>query len=199
MRYATSGDLRIAYQTFGDGPIDLVVVPGFISNLDLIWESPAFGPLLERLGRVARCVVFDKRGTGLSDRDLGFGSLEERIDDLRAVMDAVGLERATFFGFSEGGPLSLLFAATYPERAAALVLYGTMARILRGPDYPEGLDPEVATVFLDELERRWGPATPFAPSASTSRRPPRWSSCSPATSAARARRGWRGTSSNVTS
>jgi len=154
--YATSGDLRIAYQTFGDGPIDLVIVPGFISNLDLIWESPAFGPILERMGRTARCVVFDKRGTGLSDRDLGFGSLEERMDDLRAVTDAVGFEQPKVFGVSEGGPLSLLFAATYPGRVAALALYGTMARALRAPDYPSGVDPELMPVFLDELERRWG-------------------------------------------
>jgi class 3 adenylate cyclase len=156
VRYATSGDLRIAYQAFGEGDTDVVIVPGFVSNLDMVWETSAFGPVLERLGEVASCVVFDKRGTGLSDRDLGFGSLEDRMDDLRAVMDAVGFERAKFFAVSEGGPLSLVFAATYPDRAEALALYGTMPRAMRAPDYPQGVDPELVPAFLEELERRWG-------------------------------------------
>jgi class 3 adenylate cyclase len=156
VRYARSGDLRIAYQEFGDGPIDLVMVPGFVSNLDMMWETPSFGPILERIGSFARGVVFDKRGTGLSDRDFGFGSLEERMDDIRAVMDDVGWERAGLFGVSEGGPLSVLFAAAYPERATALALYGTMARIRRAPDFPEGLEESIMVPFLDEVERRWG-------------------------------------------
>jgi class 3 adenylate cyclase len=156
VRYATSGDLRIAYQQFGEGSLDLVMVPGFVSNLDMVWESPAFAPILERLGSFARCSVFDKRGTGLSDRDFGFGSLEERMDDIRAVMDDAGIERAALFGVSEGGPLSVLFAAAYPQRATALALYGTMARIRRAPDFPEGLDGALTQVFLEEVERRWG-------------------------------------------
>jgi class 3 adenylate cyclase/alpha-beta hydrolase superfamily lysophospholipase len=156
VRYATSGDLRIAYQTFGDGPFELVIVPGFISNLDMIWESPAVGPILERFGGFARCVVFDKRGTGLSDRDLGFGSLEERMDDIRAVVDAVGFERPAIFGFSEGGPLSLLFSATYPSRVSSLAIYGTMARILVAPDYPDGLTWDVLQPLLEDVEARWG-------------------------------------------
>jgi pimeloyl-ACP methyl ester carboxylesterase len=139
VRYATSGDLRIAYQEFGDGDFELVIVPGFISNLDMVWETLTFAPILERFGRIARCVVFDKRGTGLSDRDLGFGSLADRMDDIRAVVDDVGFERPSLFAVSEGGPLSLLFTATYPERVRSLVLYGTIARIVEAPDYPQGV------------------------------------------------------------
>ena len=156
VRYATSGDLRIAYQTFGDGPIEVVIVPGFISNLDMIWQSPAFAPILERFAAVARCLVFDKRGTGLSDRDLGFGSLEERMDDIRAVVDTAGFARPALFGFSEGGPLSLLYAATYPERVHSMALYGTMARVLAAPDYPEGADPQLAAALLERVEATWG-------------------------------------------
>jgi len=156
VQYATSGDLRIAYQEFGDGPMDLVVVPGFVSNLDMVWETPALAPTLERVGRFARCVVFDKRGTGLSDRDFGFGSLEERMDDIRAVVDHVGLARTALLGISEGGPLSVLFAAAYPERVTTMALYGTMARIRQGPGYPDGFDDSFIPSFLDEVERRWG-------------------------------------------
>jgi class 3 adenylate cyclase len=156
VRYATSGDLRIAYQTFGEGPMNLVIVPGFISNLDMMWDSPAFGPIFERLGGFARCVLFDKRGTGLSDRELGFGSLEERMDDIRAVLDAADIDRAALFGYSEGGPLSLLFAAAYPERASALAIYGTMARVMVAPDYPIGLDRELLEEFAVAVEELWG-------------------------------------------
>jgi class 3 adenylate cyclase len=156
VRYATSGDLRIAYQTFGAGDLELVMVPGFISNLDMIWQTTTMAPILERLGGFARCVVFDKRGTGLSDRDLGFGSLEERMDDIRAVVDAVGFEQPAVFGISEGGPLSLLFAATYPERVRSLALYGTMARVRWAPDYPEGAPAELIEPLLEGIEERWG-------------------------------------------
>jgi class 3 adenylate cyclase/pimeloyl-ACP methyl ester carboxylesterase len=155
IRYAKSGDLRIAYQQFGDGDMDLVVAPGFVSNLDMVWEASAFAPILERLGSFARCVIFDKRGTGLSDRH-SFGSLEERMDDIRAVMDDSGLEHAAAFGISEGGPLAILFAAKYPERVTALAVYGAMARTMRGPDFPDGIDPAIMPDFLAELERRWG-------------------------------------------
>jgi class 3 adenylate cyclase/pimeloyl-ACP methyl ester carboxylesterase len=163
VKYATSGDLRIAYQEFGEGPINLVIAPGFISNLDQIWDSPPIAPVLERLGRIARCVVFDKRGTGLSDRDLGFGSLEERMDDIRAVVDAVGFDRVALFGYSEGGPLSLLFAATYPERVTELALYGTMARIVVAPDYPEGMAPELREPLLQIVESEWGTGRALLP------------------------------------
>ena len=125
--YARSGDLRIAYQVVGEGPLDLVFVPGFISNLDLYWDEPNMAHFLSRLGSFSRLILFDKRGTGLSDRLGNLPSLEERMDDVRAVMDAVGSEKAALFGISEGGAMSMLFAATYPERTQALILYGTYA------------------------------------------------------------------------
>ena len=126
-RYASNGDVRIAYQVIGHGPIDLVFVPGFISNLEVQWEYPGFNHLLTRLGAFTRLIMFDKRGTGLSDRvDARYlPSLETRMDDMRAVMDAVGSGRAALLGASEGGPMSVLFAATHPKRTRALVLYGS--------------------------------------------------------------------------
>src|SRR5262245_66138515 len=111
-RYAKSGDVSIAYQVVGDGPLDLVVVPGWISNVDFAWEDPLYGEWVRRLAAFSRVILFDKRGTGLSDRDVGNSTLEERMDDLRAVLTAVGSKRAALLGFSEGGPLSMLFAAT---------------------------------------------------------------------------------------
>src|SRR4051812_25860296 len=127
-RYAKSGDISIAYQVLGTGPMDLVFVPGFVSNLDVAWEGPGMANLYSSLASFSRLILFDKRGTGLSDRMAGIANLEERMDDVRAVMDAVGSERAALFGISEGGPMSLLFAATYPERAKALILYASFAR-----------------------------------------------------------------------
>src|SRR5215471_16438609 len=127
-RYAKSGELRIAYQVVGSEPLDLVFVPGFVSNIDLFWEMPECGHFFSRLSTFSRLIMFDKRGTGLSDRDVGVATLEERMDDVRAVMDAAGSEHAALFGVSEGGPMSLLFAATYPQRVQALVLYGSYAR-----------------------------------------------------------------------
>src|SRR5438477_1153453 len=126
-RYARSGDIRIAYQTIGSGPFDLVFVPGFASNVDATWELPSWARFYSRLASFSRLILFDKRGTGLSDRSAGIATLEERMDDVRAVMDAAGSERAALFGVSEGGPMSLLFAATYPQRVRALILYGTYA------------------------------------------------------------------------
>jgi len=125
-RYARSGDVRIAYQVIGNGPIDLVFVPGFLSNLEVHWEDPGYSHLLQRLGAFTRLIQFDKRGTGLSDRvdNRDLPSLETRMDDVRAVMDAAGSGRAALLGASEGAPMSILFAATYPERTRALVLYG---------------------------------------------------------------------------
>ena len=128
IRYARSSDLRIAYQVVGTGPLDLVFVPGFVSNIDLLWEMPEWAHFYSRLAAFSRLILFDKRGTGLSDRVAGIATLEERMDDVRAVMDATGSQRAALFGISEGGPMSLLFAATYPQRVQALVLYGSYAR-----------------------------------------------------------------------
>jgi pimeloyl-ACP methyl ester carboxylesterase len=135
-RYAKSGDASIAYQVVGDGPIDVVLVLGFATHLELQWESPAFAQFFDRIGSFSRLVIFDKRGTGLSDPVAEAPTLEQRIDDVRAVMDAAGSERAALFGISEGGPMSILFAATHPERATALVLHGAMGRTTEAPDYP---------------------------------------------------------------
>jgi pimeloyl-ACP methyl ester carboxylesterase len=136
--YARSGDVSIAYQVLGDGPFDVVYVPPAISNVELGWEVPSTRAFLERLASFSRLIHFDKRGTGMSDRVVGAPTLETRMDDVRAVMDAVGSDRAALVGWSEGVAMSALFAATYPERAWALVLYGGKARQLRAPDYPWG-------------------------------------------------------------
>src|ERR1700758_3398884 len=127
-RYARSGNVRIAYQVVGDGPLDLVFVLGFVSNIELFWEMQEWVDIFTRLAAFSRLILFDKRGTGLSDRDVGIATLEERMDDVRAAMDAAGSERAALFGSSEGGAMSILFAATYPQRAQALILYGSYAR-----------------------------------------------------------------------
>jgi pimeloyl-ACP methyl ester carboxylesterase len=157
-RYAKSGDLNIAYQVVGKGPVDLVLVPGFVSHLDIDWDDPRSAHFLRRLASFSRLIRFDKRGTGLSDRvqltDLP--TLEDRIDDVRAVLDAVASERAAVFGYSEGGPMCVVFAATYPERTAALVLYGTYAK-RRNPDddYPWAPTSDERKAYADQIEREW--------------------------------------------
>ena len=158
-QYAQSGELSIAYQTVGGGPIDLLFVPGFVSNVELMWERPAFAGMLERLSGIGRLTFFDKRGTGCSDRSLGTGSSEDRMDDLRAVADAAGIESAVVIGISEGGPLAVLFAASFPERVRSLVLWGTFGRALWAPDYEEGLSSELVDAFIDDVREKWGPAT----------------------------------------
>jgi len=137
-RYAKSGDVHIAYQVSGSGPRDLVFVSGFVRHLELDWDIPSMAHFFERLGKFARLIRFDKRGTGMSDR-VQVATLEERMDDVRAVMDATKSERAVLFGASEGGPMSLLFAATYAARTSALVLYGSFAKRVWSPDYPIGV------------------------------------------------------------
>ena len=134
-RYAKSGDISIAYQVVGDGPNDLVYIPGWVSNVETAWEDPPVARFLERLGSFSRLILFNKRGTGLSDRvPLNeLPTLEQRMDDVRAVMDAAGSERAALFGASEGGVLCALFAATYPERSSALIVYGSYAKGLPNP------------------------------------------------------------------
>jgi class 3 adenylate cyclase len=141
-QYARSGDASIAYQTVGDGPIDLVVVLGFATHLELQWESPPIARFFERISSFARLIIFDKRGTGLSDPVTEVPTLEQRVDDVRAVMDSAGSERAALFGVSEGGPMSVLFAATHPDRVTALVLHGAMGRTTEAPDYPWGSPAE---------------------------------------------------------
>jgi pimeloyl-ACP methyl ester carboxylesterase len=126
-RYAKSGDVHVAYQVFGEGP-DLVVAPGFVSHIENYWDEPHFARSLSKVSSFCRVVLFDKRGTGLSDRVAHLPHMDERMDDLRAVMDAVGIERANLFGISEGGSLATLFAASHPERTQSLVLYGSFAR-----------------------------------------------------------------------
>src|SRR5215213_2082328 len=119
-RYAKNGDVCIAYQTVGEGPMDLVLVPGFISHLEIIWSFPEAAAFIRRLATFSRVILFDKRGTGLSDPISGVPTLETRMEDVHAVLDAVGSERAALMGISEGGPMSVLFAATYPDRTTAL-------------------------------------------------------------------------------
>jgi pimeloyl-ACP methyl ester carboxylesterase/class 3 adenylate cyclase len=155
-RYARSGDVSIAYQVTGDGPFDVVFVPGFLSHVELAWDVPAMAAYNRRLASFCRLIRFDKRGTGMSDRVSGVPTLETRMDDVRAVMDATGCERAALIGLSEGGPMSILFAATYPERAWALALCGTFARVRWAPDYPIGASDEEARRDDEEIEQRWG-------------------------------------------
>ena len=132
--YARSGDVSIAYQVTGEGPFDVVYVPPFVSHVELAGEVPGIAAFNRRLSSFCRLIRFDKRGTGMSDRVSGVPTLETRMDDVRAVMDAAGSERAALIGVSEGGPMSILFAATYPERAWALALCGTFARERWAPD-----------------------------------------------------------------
>ena len=142
-RYARNGDARIAYQVIGDGPSDLIVVPGFVFNVEYLWEIPGVAAVLERFASYARLITWDKRGTGLSDPLLRLPPLEERMDDMLAVLDAAGSEQAALFGVSEGGPLSILFTATHPQRVSALVTYGAAPRMAWAPDYTWGIPPEL--------------------------------------------------------
>ena len=155
-RYVKSGELYIAYQVFGAGSVDLFYVPGFVSHLEHQWEDAAWAHMLRRLGSFSRVITFDKPGTGLSDRLADFPTLEQRIDDVRAVMDAVGSQRAAFFGISEGGPMSILFAATHPQRTSALILYGTYARRMWAPDHPWGRTEAEMDAILERIDRDWG-------------------------------------------
>lgn len=161
VRYASSvGGIDIAYQVLGEGPVDLVFVSGFITHLDMSWELPHFA-WLKQLDGLARVITFDKRGTGLSDRSLGFGSLEERTDDIRAVMDAVGSDRAFLFAVSEGGPMSIVFAASFPQRVRGLILWGTAPRFVQGDDYPFGAPVEMIEPFLEFIHVEWGTGKVF--------------------------------------
>jgi class 3 adenylate cyclase len=155
-RYARSNGVSIAYQVMGGGPVDLVLVPGFVSNVEYAWEEPSLVSFYEQVTSFCRLIVFDKRGTGLSDRVAEIATLETRMDDVRAVMDAVGSERAALIGYSEGASMSILFATTYPERTAALILYGAF---LAWDWMAEGRFPtrhQSARAALEEIERRWG-------------------------------------------
>ncbi len=156
VRYAKSGELSIAFMEHGSGPLDIVYIPGFVSNCDLIWEVPFYRQIVERLGTIGRVITFDKRGTGLSERTLGHGSVAERMDDIRAVMDAAGSTNAALVGISEGGPLAVTFAATYPDRVCSLVLWATYARCLVETDYLIGMDPEQVYPSIERIVSAWG-------------------------------------------
>jgi pimeloyl-ACP methyl ester carboxylesterase len=176
-KYAKSGAVYIAYQSFGKGPLDVVLVPGWASHVEYAWENPLNVHFMERLGSFARVVWFDKRGTGLSDRVVGVPILEERMDDVRAVMDEVGLERAPLFGMSEGGSMSALFAASYPHRTSALILYGAFAKRVQTPDYPWAPTLEERESWIESLEGGWGVGselTSLAPSVAREPAIQRW-------------------------
>jgi pimeloyl-ACP methyl ester carboxylesterase len=155
VRYTRRDDLNIAYQVTGDGDVDLVLVAGFVSHLTLDWTEPRHAHFLHRLGTFSRLIRFDKRGTGMSDRPGALPDLETRMGDLVAVMDAARSERAVLFGYSEGGPMSILYAASYPERVHGLVLYSSYARRLWAPDYPWGAQPEQRARYAAQLEEDW--------------------------------------------
>ena len=162
-RYAKSGNVHIAYQVVGDGPLDLVFVHGWISHIEHVWEEPSVARFLRRLASFSRLILLDKRGTGLSDPVSldRLPTLEERMDDVRAVMDAAGSTRAALVGTSEAGALNLLYAATYPERTASLVLLNSYARLAWSADYPWGIRPEDAEGLLDTVEKGWGKGVAF--------------------------------------
>ena len=173
-RYVRSGDIHIAYTVIGQGGPDIVFVPGMFSHLDLWWETQATARFFRRLGALGRLIMFDKRDTGLSDRAPGDQSLEQRMDDVRAVMDACGSERAVLFGYSEGGPMSILFAASYPQRVTGLILADATARWSAAPDYPCGHESDTLAQAMERLaQRHWGEggtADWFAPDRSGSDR-----------------------------
>ncbi|MGH9945236.1 MAG: alpha/beta fold hydrolase, partial [Pyrinomonadaceae bacterium] len=156
--YARSGDVNIAYQVLGDAPLDLVFVMGWVSHIEYFWAEPTFARFLRRLATFSRLILFDKRGTGLSDRvPLNeLPTLEQRMDDVRAVLDAVGSDRAALCGVSEGGPMSALFAATYPEKTSALVMIGTYAKRIWSPDYPWAPAADRRQQFFEEMREQWG-------------------------------------------
>ena len=153
-----SGDVNLAYQVIGEGPPDLVLVPGWVSNVECFWEEPRVARFLRQLASIGRLILFDKRGTGLSDRvpQDALPTLEQRMADVRAVMDAVGSKRATLVGYSEGGSMCALFAATHPDRAAGLVMIGSYARMIRTPDHPWGPSAEDYAGYVDMVQRDWG-------------------------------------------
>src|SRR5216110_2913058 len=175
--YVKSDDVYIAYQVLGEGSLDLIFVPGFVSNVEAMWQSPNRSRFLRRLASFCRVIIFDKRGTGMSDRGSQIFTLEQRMHDVQTILNEVGSNRAALFGISEGGPMSLLYAATYPERTSALVLYGTYAKRLRTDDYPWAPTRDEWERIIEQTEREWG--GPFgwdsrAPSAAGDERLKKW-------------------------
>jgi class 3 adenylate cyclase len=155
-RYARSGELSIAYRTFGDAPLDLIIAPGFVSHVEEIWRSPYLARAPRALAQFARVILFDKRDQGLSDRIGRPSTIEEMVDDMLAVLDAVGSERAAVLGVSEGGPMAILLAATHPARCSHLLLWGAYARVSKAPDYPDGLEPRRLEAWEEILRDNWG-------------------------------------------
>lgn len=171
-RYAKSGDVYIAYQVTGSGPFDMVLAPGTVSHLDLDWDNPARAGWIERMGRMCRLIRFDKRGTGLSDRPTQMATLEQRADDIRAVMDAVGIERAVIYGISEGASMACMFAATHPERVQSLITWGGMAKWVATDDHPWGMSAERTAEMIQDVQENWpsewyirGPGAGMGPDA----------------------------------
>lgn len=166
-KYAESDGLHIAYQVIGNAPVDLIFTPAWTSNVEWYWQDPGVARFFERLASFCRLILFDKRGTGLSDPVIQTSTFEQRLDDIRAVMDAVGSDKAVIFGYSEGGPMSILFAATYPERVSSLVLCGAVAKGVASKDYPW---PPKFRSISDKTKQLWEPKTAknslymFAPS-----------------------------------
>jgi pimeloyl-ACP methyl ester carboxylesterase/DNA-binding CsgD family transcriptional regulator len=178
-RYARNGGLNIAYQVFGAGPPDVVLVPGFISHVEFAWHEPLLARFLRKLSAFTRVIAFDKRGMGLSDRDprRETPSLAERMDDIAAVMDAADCPRGALLAWSEGGPTSLLFTQRSPERVAALILVGTSARFTLSEDFPEGIPRDMLELFIDTMRQDWGTGAGFelyAPSMADDARMKSW-------------------------
>src|SRR6478736_45146 len=163
-RYAKSGEVHLAYQVTGDGPVDVVMIPGFISHVELRWREPALAGFLRQLGTFTRLIAFDKRGMGLSDRDPNerTPTLAQRVGDVSAVMDAAGCPRAALFAWSEGGATAIRFAVTHPSRVAALILVGTTPRFCLEPDFPEGIPLELLTLAVQTWQRDWGTGVALA-------------------------------------
>jgi class 3 adenylate cyclase len=176
-RYAKSGEVHIAYQVVGSGPLDLVLVPPFVSHVEAFWEDPDVARFFRRLASFSRLIVFDKRGTGLSDRD-AIAPLETRMDDVRAVMDAAGSQQAALVGISEGAAMSVLFAATYPQRTRSLVLCGSTVRFIGSPDWPWAPMPDVWNQIADVMLQTWGQGLTvlgvFSPSVALDPQKQRW-------------------------
>ncbi len=155
-KYAKSEDISIAYQVAGNGPLDLIFVMGWVSNIECMWDDPSFNHLLSRLASFSRLILFDKRGTGLSDKVSELPTMEQRMDDVRAVMDAVNSEKAALLGVSEGGPMCALFAATYPARTTSLIMYGSYAKRVWDPEYPWAPTSEEREKFYESIKEGWG-------------------------------------------
>ena len=164
-QYAKCGDLNIAYQVFGEGPLDLLYAQGWVTNVEYAWESPDYARFLTKISRFARVIFFDKRGVGLSDRDVGVATLEQRSEDINAVLDAVGSEKAALLGVSEGGAICAVFAATYPERVSHLINYGGRPKYVWAPDYPHGSKPDELEAGLTRTIENWGGPFPLTTGA----------------------------------